>query len=53
MGCGWGKAMHFIEAFNTGIVICFLVATIIGLVSAKPSSGGMPSKPMVAHVALN
>ena len=30
--------MHIIEAVKTSIVICFLIATIVGLVSAKPSS---------------
>jgi hypothetical protein len=39
--------------FNAGLVICFLAATIIGLVSAKPYPGGAPSKPLsVAHVGL-
>jgi hypothetical protein len=53
-GCGEGKAVHIIEAVYTGIVICFLAATIVGLVSAKPSPGGAPSKPLsVARAALN
>jgi hypothetical protein len=48
------EAMHIIEAVKTGIVICFLTATIIGLVSAKPSQGVLSSKPSsVAKVALN
>jgi hypothetical protein len=48
--------MHVIEAVSTGIVMCFLVATIIGLVSAtpKPSPVEVPSKPLpVARAALN
>jgi hypothetical protein len=50
---GGGDAYH-IEAVKTGIVICFLTATIIGLVSAKPSPGVLSSKPLsVAKVAPN
>jgi hypothetical protein len=46
--------MHIIDAVKTSIVICFLAATIIGLVSAKPSPGGLSSKPLsVAKAALN
>jgi hypothetical protein len=46
--------LHIIEAVNTGIVICFLAATIVGLVSAKLSPGGAPSKPLsIARAALN
>ena len=52
--CGKGEAMHIIEAVKLGVVICFLTATIIGLVSAKPSPGGISSKPLsVAKAALN
>ena len=48
------EAMHIIEAVKTGIVICFLTATIIGLVSAKPSPRGILSKPLsVAQAAVN
>jgi hypothetical protein len=48
--------MHVIEVISTGIVMCFVTATIIGLVSAtpKPSSVGVPSKPVsIARAALN
>jgi hypothetical protein len=33
---GWGQAMHVIEAVSTAMVLCFLMAAIIGLVSAAP-----------------
>ena len=49
---GGGDA--YLEAVKTGIVICFLTATIIGFVSAKPSPGVLSSKPLsVAKVAPN
>jgi len=49
-----GGAMHIIEAVKIGIVICFLTATILGLVSAKPSPGVLSNKPLsVAKIALN
>jgi hypothetical protein len=49
-----GEAMHIIEAVKIGIVICFLTATILGLVSAKPSPGMLSSKPLsVAKIVLN
>jgi hypothetical protein len=51
-----GQAMHVIEVVFTGIVMCFVTATIIGLVSAtpKPSPVKVPSKPAsIARVALN
>jgi hypothetical protein len=38
--------MHIIKAVKTSIVICFLIATIVGLVSAKPSPRGVLSKPL-------
>jgi hypothetical protein len=43
----WGQAMHIIEVVFTGMVMCFVAATIIGLVSAtpKPSLVEVPSKP--------
>jgi hypothetical protein len=44
--------MHIIKAVKTSIVICFLIATIVGLVSAKPSP--RLSKPLsVAQAAVN
>jgi hypothetical protein len=48
--------MYVIEAVSTGIVICFVTATIVGLVSAlpKPSPVEVPSKPLsVASATLN
>ena len=46
--------MHIIEAVKTSIVICFLIATIVGLVSAKPSPRAVLSKPLsVAQAAVN
>jgi hypothetical protein len=47
--------MHVIEAVSTGIVICFVTATIIGLVSAtpRPTLVEVPSKPLsIASAAL-
>jgi hypothetical protein len=51
-----GQAMRVIEAVYTGIVMCFVTATIIGLISAtpKPSPVEVPSKPLSgARAALN
>jgi hypothetical protein len=48
--------MHVVDAVYTGIVLCFLAATITGLVSAtsKPIPGGMPGQPLsVASAAVN
>ena len=46
--------MPIIEAVKTSIVICFLIATIVGLISAKPSPRGVLSKPLsVAQAAVN
>ena len=48
--------MHVIEVVFTGIVMCFVTATIIGLVSAapRPSSVEVPSKPAsIAGAVLN
>jgi hypothetical protein len=48
--------MHVIEVVFTGMVMCFVTATIIGLVSAtpKPSLVEVPSKPAsIARAALN
>jgi hypothetical protein len=48
--------MQVIDAVSTAIVMCFLTATIIGLVSAtsKPALVEVPSKPLpVARAALN
>jgi hypothetical protein len=46
--------MHIIEAVKTSIVFCFLIAAVVGLVSAKPSPREAPSKPLpVAQAALN
>ena len=48
--------MHVIEVVFTGVVMCFVTATIIGLVSVtpKPSPVEVPSKPAsIARAALN